>query len=374
MFSSPSSPYSPYSPYSPQTGARLSLANKKMGIDPKSNKGLIFVYCPPKVGSTSLVSYLRIYLNHAYTIFHMHDDSTLRVLYKITGVTVNEIIQYNIFLGAQVYVIDVFREPIERKMSHYFEELESLHFNNKESSINQYDIAKITKRFNQVFPYIGVGDYYTDVYQKTGSETHLGLTIDKNATYIKLRLRDSKMWGSTLSRLFRSEVVVLPDHETTKKPLGELYTRFKAQYKIPRNLFELVVNDASLNKYVTEVERAEYIAKWSPLVSEEVNTFTESEYLLYKEISMENSIYRRVKLDHYLDEGCPCLSCDASRRVARVQIKNGRTNISSRIVHTNTPMKKRLQMNGYKWMVTNKHKYKYKYNRFYARLIVMALT
>jgi hypothetical protein len=336
MFSSSSS--------SNQTSARLSLANKKMGIDPKSNKGLIFVYCPPKVGSTSLVSYLRIYLNHAYIIFHMHDDSTLRVLYKITGTTVNEIIQYNIFLGTQVYVIDVFREPIERKISHYFEELESLHFNNAESSINQYDMVKITKRFNQVFPYIGVGDYYTEVYQKTEvNETRVGLTVDKNATYIKLRLRDSKTWGSTLSRLFRSEVVVLPDHETAKKPLGELYTRFKAEYKIPRNLFELVVNDVSLNRYMTESERAEYIKKWSPLVSEEVYTFTESEYLLYKEISMENSFYRRVKMDHYLDEGCSCLSCDASRRVARVQIKNGRTNIS-RVAHANAPMKKRLPL------------------------------
>ena len=323
---------------------RLSLANKKMGIDPKSNKGLIFVYCPPKVGSTSLVSYLRIYLNHTYTIFHMHDDSALRVLYKITGVTVNEIIQYNIFLGTQVYVIDVFREPIERKMSHYFEELETLHFNNTESNINHYDVDKITKRFNQIFPYIGVEDYYSDIYQKTeGNESRVGLTFDKNATYIKLRLRDSPAWGSILSRLFRSEVVVLPDHETAKKPLGELYTKFKAQYKIPRNLFELVVNDASLNRYTTESEKVEYVKKWSSLVSEEVTPFTESEYLFYKEISKENSVYQRIKMGHYLDDGCSCLSCDASRRVARVQIKNGRTNVA-RIVHANTPMKKRLSL------------------------------
>jgi hypothetical protein len=329
----------------------LSLANKKMGIDVSSKKGVIFVYCPPKVGSTSLVSYLRIYLNHAYTIFHIHDDSTLRVLYKITGVTVNDLIQYNASLGVQVYVIDVFREPIERKMSHYFEELESLHFNNAESKINHYDVAKITKRFNQVFPFIGVSDYYANVYHKTGtelttsSETRIGITSDKNVTYVKLRLRDSKEWGSILSRLFRSEVVVLPDHETTKKPLGELYTRFKEQYKIPRNLFDLVLKDTSLNKYLTGKEQFDYIAKWTPSVSSEtVNTFTESEYALYKEISEENSIYRRIKNDHYIDEGCPCLSCDSSRRVARAHIKNGRTKMS-RIVHTNAPAKKRLSMN-----------------------------
>jgi len=322
-----------------------------MGIDPSSKKGIIFVYCSPKVGSTSLVSYLRIYLNSMYNIFHVHDDTALRVLYKINGVTVNDLVQYNASLGVQVYVIDVFREPIERKMSHYFEELESLHFNNLESKINHYDVAKITKRFNQVFPFIGVGDYYTDVYQKTGveltsaAETHVGITSDKNLTFVKLRLRDSKEWGTILSRLFRSEVVVLPDHETTKKPLGELYTRFKDQYKIPRNLFDLVLNDASLNKYLNTREQCDYIAKWTPHVSSEnVNTFSESEFALYKEISVDNSIYRRIKMDHYLDEGCPCLSCEASRRIARARINKG-TPIVSRIVHTNTPAKKRLSMN-----------------------------
>lgn len=321
-----------------------------MGIDPSSKKGIIFVYCPPKVGSTSLVSYLRIYLNNSYTIFHVHDDTALRVLYKINGVTINDLVQYNASLGVQVYVIDVFREPIERKMSHYFEELESLHFNNTESKINHYDVAKITKRFNQVFPFIGVGDYYADVYRKTGieltgvAETRVGITSDKNVTFVKLRLRDSKEWGTILSRLFRSEVVVLPDHETTKKPLGELYARFKDQYKIPRNLFDLVINDASLNKYLTEGERRNYIAKWSPYVSDEFNAFTESEFAMYKEISVDNSIYRRIKMDHYLDEGCPCLSCEASRRIARARINKGIA-IGSRIVHTNTPAKKRLSMN-----------------------------
>ena len=337
--------------FSSFTSKDLLTANKKMGIDSSSRKGVIFVYCPPKVGSTSLVSYLRIYLNHLYSIFHIHDESTLRVLYKINGVTVNDLVRYNASIGVQVFVIDVFREPIERKMSHYFEELESMHFNNAESKINHYDVSKITKRFNQVFPFIGVGDYYADVYQKTGTElttaveTHVGITADKNVTYVKLRLRDSKEWGSILSRLFRSEVVVLPDHETTKKPLGELYARFKDQYKIPRNLFDLVLNDASLKKYLSEVEKRDYIAKWDPHISNEnINAFSESEYTLYKEISVENSIYRRVKLDHYLDEGCPCLSCDASRRIARVHIKNGRTQFS-RIAHTNTPAKKRLSMN-----------------------------
>jgi hypothetical protein len=330
---------------------KLGLANKKMGINLVSKKGLIFVYCPPKVGSTSLVSYLRIYLNHSYNIFHIHDDSTLRVLYKITGVTVNEVIQYNVSLGALVYVIDVFREPIERKISHYFEELESLHFNNTETNLNSYDLAKITKRFNQVFPHIGVGDYYTEVYQKTGAEIsaaaemRVGITVDKNVTYVKLRLRDSSAWGSILSRIFRAEIIVLPDHETTKKPLGELYTRFKDQYKIPRNLFDIALNDVSLNRYMTQSERGDYITKWSPHLTDHFNAFTSNEYLLYKEISVENSIYRRVKLDHYLDEGCPCMSCDASRRVARVQIKNGFARFP-RIVHPNAPMKKRISMNG----------------------------
>jgi hypothetical protein len=54
----------------------------------------VFIYTPPKVGSTTLVSSLRISLDNSFNINHIHDDIMLNVLTGINNVTVNEIINY----------------------------------------------------------------------------------------------------------------------------------------------------------------------------------------------------------------------------------------------------------------------------------------
>ena len=71
--------------------------NARLGIQDdlniEKNRKLIFVYCPPKVGSTTLVSSLRLSASDKLTILHLHKEIMLKVLYNITDVTVNEIIQ-----------------------------------------------------------------------------------------------------------------------------------------------------------------------------------------------------------------------------------------------------------------------------------------
>ena len=67
--------------------------------------GYVFIYTPPKVGSTTLVSSLRVSLGNTYSIVHIHDEIMLRVLTGVTDVTVNEIITYLSLLGKRVYEI-----------------------------------------------------------------------------------------------------------------------------------------------------------------------------------------------------------------------------------------------------------------------------
>ena len=82
---------------------------------------LIFIYTPPKVGSTTLVSSIRISASHKFSIIHIHDEIMLNFFTGINSVTINEIIQYNSYIGKNVYVIDIYRTPIERKFSEFFE-------------------------------------------------------------------------------------------------------------------------------------------------------------------------------------------------------------------------------------------------------------
>lgn len=75
----------------------------------------IFIYTPPKVGSTTLVTSLRVSLGKTYNTIHIHDEIMLRVLTGVNNVKINDMIHFLSNKGKNVYVIDVYRTPIERK-------------------------------------------------------------------------------------------------------------------------------------------------------------------------------------------------------------------------------------------------------------------
>ena len=107
--------------------SKMKHINECLGINDdfsiEKNKNIIFVYTPPKVGSTTLVSSIRLNASGKFTVLHLHNEIMLKILYKITDVSVLEIIKYNKFLGKNVYVIDIYRSPIEQKISTFFENI-----------------------------------------------------------------------------------------------------------------------------------------------------------------------------------------------------------------------------------------------------------
>ena len=124
----------------------LKVANDRLfnsNVVDKINQNIVFIYTPPKVGSTTLVTSLRISASFKLTVIHIHDEAMLSVLTNINNVTINDIIKYNAYIGKKVYVIDVYRSPIERKISGFFENLASYHFNNTEENVNKYSIYRI---------------------------------------------------------------------------------------------------------------------------------------------------------------------------------------------------------------------------------------
>ena len=61
----------------------LNQINDRLNINNNANKKLIFVYTPPKVGSTSVVSSLRLFGSAMFNIIHIHDEEMLRILSNI---------------------------------------------------------------------------------------------------------------------------------------------------------------------------------------------------------------------------------------------------------------------------------------------------
>jgi len=307
----------------------------------KDSSMYIFVYTLPKVGSTTLVTSLRISLGSTCSIIHVHDENMLRILSGInTDVKINDLINYIAELGKKVYIIDIYRSPIERKISEYFDKL-SFHFNNTEEMIVNYDIERIIDRFNKIYYYLSTDDYYIKYYnipilnfpQSFDFNKKYMIQTIKNKTYIKLRLKDSSLWGYILSDIFNYKIVIVNDYLTSERLISSLYNKFKHAYKIPKNYLENLNIDDSLKYYYNTKEREDYLNLWkSKECDVYINGYNRYEYNMYMNITCSNSNYDTIQLDHYLDEGCICKICSNKRKKIYLKALDGEI-IKERIVH-----------------------------------------
>jgi hypothetical protein len=298
---------------------------------------IIFIYTPPKVGSTTLVSSIRLCASNKYSVIHIHDEIMLKY---ITGthddITINDLIYYNKSLGKNIYVIDVYRTPIERKMSEFFEKISCYHFNNSEENINNYNLDLIIKRFNCLFPFLGKGDHYYEKYNiETDNFDFNKKYIHQNINginYIKLRLNDSNEWGSILSQILNTNIYILTDYQTDKKIIGNLYNRFKNSYKLPMNYYELIKTDKYFNLYLNENERNQYLSNWNNKLTNDFSSYTQEQYNFYVNLCLENQVYNDFQSEHYLDNGCLCVLCSKKREFILNKLKN-KEMINDKIIH-----------------------------------------
>ena len=306
----------------------LAQANDILHINQNPNNRLVFVYSAPKVGSTSIVSSLRIFGIDKFSVIHIHDEEMLRVLGNINGITVNEIILYNKHLGKTVYVIDVYRCPIERKISAYFEKIGAYHFNTTDDNVNNYNIQKVINRFNKLLPHLANGDHFIDKYN-INIPSHFDynkkyLLVQENGIqYIKLRLKDTAFWNNILTNIFGTRICIVKDYESTNKPIKDIYLTFKSAYRIPRNLLDQIMTCKYLKYFYSPTELQEYYSQWVNLSTISFVSYTQEQYHLYEELTIENSHIDYIQYNHYMDEGCGCKACDIKRAAIANKVMRG---------------------------------------------------
>jgi hypothetical protein len=297
----------------------------------------IFIYTPPKVGSTTLVTSLRVSLGKSYNIIHIHDETMLSVLTGINNVKINDIIRFLSNQGKTVYVIDVYRTAIERKMSEFFEKICPYHFNNSAENISKYSIKRISDRFNKIFPHIENGDHYFDKYDISEPvpfdfEKKYSLQRINNIKYIKLRLCDSNLWSFILSNIFQEDIIIIHDYKTENKLIGQLYKTFNSEYKLPSNYLDIIKSDKYFNFYYNEVERKNYLNMWQNRITSEFIPYTEREYKFYINLCLENQYINDIDIDHYIDNGCFCIYCSERRKEIYFKAKSGEKKFE-KIIH-----------------------------------------
>ena len=314
----------------------LKKTNELLYINPEK-KRILFVYSAPKVGSTSIVSSLRIFGLDKVDTIHIHDETMLEVLGNIKGITVNELILFNKHLGKDVYVINIYRSPLERKISYFFEKIGSYHFNTTEQNVNKYNLDKIVRRFNNIFPYIESGDHFIDNYNIKIPE-HFDynnkylLVKENNITYITLRLKDSSQWGTILTNIFGFDIRIVKDYESTNKPIKDIFDLFKKKYKIPINYLDEMMKCKYFNYYYSSVELKNYYDEWINKTSLPVISYTTEQYKVYNDIILENTVFDNIQFSHYIDEGCNCKACSLKRIEISNKIKRG-VAVNEKIIH-----------------------------------------
>jgi hypothetical protein len=310
-------------------------------------RDIVLLYSPKKVGSTSILTSIRLSASDKFAVFHTHDDLVLKSLQPenkhvfFSDIIRNStIINKNTNLPRKIFVIDIYRPSVERKISDFFHEISSLHFFNTEENISNYNINKIIKRFNDIYPYLEDEDYY---HEKYNIENLSNFDFDKkyllyeknNVKYIKLRLKDSHLWSDILSTILETKIEYIPDYETKDRNIGNLYKNFKNVYKLPYNFFKKIEECKYLKYYYDFTERYEYLNYWYHNLSGFHSSFTFNEYNFYKKICLENKFRESDLIIHYRDIGCLCKSCSLKRFRILYDIKNNIDNHDF-IEHDNT--------------------------------------
>jgi hypothetical protein len=242
-----------------------------------------------------------------------------------------DIINYNESLGREIFVFDIYRDPIERKMSEFFGKLASFHFNAEINEIENYCMERLSKRFNNIFPYIGKDDHFLEKYVPIFNDIPKRFDFSKkvlhikknNINFLKIRLRDYENWNNILSPILKINIYPIVDNRRVTLELKDLYTKFKNEYKIPTNLFDLVKNDKSFTYYLSPEEGFNYVKKYKNRLTSDCEHFSIEQYNAYTFVSSENQKNIDIESDHYFDEGCQCDYCQQIRATTIFRLQKG---------------------------------------------------
>jgi hypothetical protein len=226
----------------------------------------IFVYCGGKCGSTTLNETFR---KNNYSSLHVHSNEHYQLSYK-TRNTIFDVINSSSINFENIYIIDSYRTPIERKISSFFQNINSHLPNYNDLTINQMIAFFNVNLIDTIEKYHSIDEvlkYYNfPLFTKFNFEQKYNITKRDNKIFIKLLFKDIHNWDIILSKIFQKDIIMHNENLTKDKPINDLYEEFKKNYKVPKIYIENILkNDIDFKIYNTEKEQEEYIAKWLEL-------------------------------------------------------------------------------------------------------------
>jgi hypothetical protein len=225
----------------------------------------VFVFCSGKCGGTTLAN---TFSKNGYTTTHLHGlkckgnfNSNIDVNKSIETLD-NSCKQYK-----NVYIIDSYRTPIERKISSFFQHIKTHIPNYTDLSVQEiiswfnnnllYNIETY-ESINQILNY-----YNIPLFDRFNFDKKYNITKKDNKIFIKLLFKDINNWDKILSEIFEKPIIIHNSNLTENKPINDLYVKFKNEYKVPKDyIINYLPKDKEFKIYNTEKNQKAYIEDW----------------------------------------------------------------------------------------------------------------
>ena len=206
--------------------------------------------------------------NNGYTVLHMHSSTTNGIFnpdyYDLTKLSIFDIINYNANKH-KLYIIDSYRNPIERKISSFFQNIDRFSPNYKTQSISEI-VYIFNKHFYDLEIYDSIDEvlnhYHLPLFKTFDFDNKYNMIEKDNIVFIKLRFNDIDNWSSILSTIFQQNITIYSDNLSIYKDIVNLYDDFKQTYKIPKQYLQFILEKDNFKIYNTIEEQQKYIKYW----------------------------------------------------------------------------------------------------------------
>ena len=222
----------------------------------------VFILCGGKSGSSTLeLSFIK----NGYKSLKVHGRLDYIEQFK------EDKLYQSIELSSKnkkTYIIDVYRNPIERKISSFFQNIDTLVSNWKCKS-NDELIKIFNKKYiyeleeyhsiNEAFEYFNLPKFKEFDFQKK-----FNIYQHNNKVFIKLLHKNINIWNLILRYIFKKKFIISNDNLSIQKDYYKTYQNFLLIYKVPKKyLNKLKTKDQEFRIYNSPDEQHEYLKYWS---------------------------------------------------------------------------------------------------------------
>jgi len=211
----------------------------------------VIVFCGAKCGSMTLNKTFEHSL-------HIHNNITMKLNYpELKFQSVEELI-----LSQNVcYVIDSYRDLIERSISSLFQNIQE-HIGEDYANIDNKLINLFLSKVYDLENYHPLDEIYP-ILKDIPFESKYIIHKEKGKTFIKLRFKDIEHWAEYLSEIFNTPITLIAENLTDNKEYADKYREFKKNVKITQEMFDFYTTHPLFIKYNSQSEQEEYKHYWS---------------------------------------------------------------------------------------------------------------